>query len=67
MHIILFIEEKSTETWFMLIWSKSMRKMSASRLINFYVKQCSSLIEIISSIATEEKQSHLNDFEIQPK
>ena len=41
--------------------------MSASRRIYFYVKQCSSLIEIISSIATEEKRSHLNDFEIQPK
>ena len=44
-----------------------MKKMSASRRINFYVKQCSSLIEVISSIATEEKRSHLNDFEIQPK
>ena len=41
--------------------------MSASRLINLYVKPCSSLIEIISSMATEGKRSHLNEFGIQPR
>ena len=67
MHI-LFTKEKSTETnrdfaWFMLMQSKSMKKMSASHLINLYVKPCSSLIEIIS----QGKRSDLNDFGIQPK